>query len=68
MIPRIGYGGRLTIRLPSEPRIHLARESDTTVWLAVFENGRAVPAAEAVVPLAELSRAIEVLSDGRQSP
>ena len=68
MIPRIGYGGRLTIKLPSEPRIHLARESDTSIWLGVFADGRAVPAAEAVVLLAELSRALELLSDGRHSP
>ncbi|MFO0899736.1 MAG: hypothetical protein U0836_20090 [Pirellulales bacterium] len=64
MIPRIGYGGRLTIRLPSDPRLHLARESDATVWLAMFEDGRAAPLVEVVVPIAELARAIEVLSDG----
>ena len=61
MIPRIGYAGRITVRLPSEPRLHLARETDDAVWLALIDESRAVPLAEAIVPVDELTKAIETL-------
>jgi len=68
MIPRIGYGGRLTVRLPSDPRIQLAHEAEGHIWLGVFDEGRATPLAELVVPIAELAKAIEVLSGSPPSP
>ncbi len=67
MKPRVGYGGRVIVRLPSDPRVHLARESDSELWLAVLEDGRATPIAETVVPVAELTQAIALLS-GPPSP
>ena len=68
MIPRIGYGGRLTVRLPSNPRIQLAHEAEGRIWVGVFDDGRATPLAEVIVPLAELAKAIEVLSGNPPSP
>jgi hypothetical protein len=67
MKPRIGFGGRVVVRLPSDPRVYLARESDSDIWLAVLEDGRATPLSVVVVPISELARAIEVVS-GNDSP